>query len=68
MIDLELATSSVGRGVQRGEMRGGFLTYFFTTSYSPTFGAKPKIATPNFLRSPALMNGGFLDDFAFMTT
>ena len=52
MIDLELATSSVGRGVQRGEMRGGFLTYFLRHT-SKILSAPPHPTTP-----PALLNDG----------
>ena len=33
------------RGVQRDEMRGGFLTNFNATPFSPNFGATSKIHT-----------------------
>ena len=41
-----LVSHHKGRGVQRGEMRGGFLTYFSATPFAPTFGT-----TPNILRA-----------------
>ena len=43
-------TPNCYRGVQRGEMRGSYLTYISATPFSPTVSATPKIlsATPEF--------------------
>ena len=41
-----LRTLRSGRGVQRGDKRGGFLTYFCATSFSPAFDATLKIVSP----------------------
>ena len=49
------------QGRAEGEIEAVFSPSFSATPFAHTFGVTPKIlsATPNFLRSPALMNGGF---------